>query len=82
MINETRRSAIDLARTRALAYAQRADRAYMDPDEGHGGQVEGAMATMWAAVADCMKDGDARRDSTSNVTPIRRGSLHGSIEKD
>lgn len=60
MTNEERRKALQEARTQALAYAREADDGYAD--HGMDGP-ETNLATMWASVAQALKDGDPLHDA-------------------
>lgn len=59
MTNEERRRALNLARKNALHHAQAAETHYTHSGED-GPEVN--LATMWAAVARAMKDGDPTHD--------------------
>lgn len=66
MTNEERRRALNKARAEALRHAtwaeELADQRHDDP-KGWSARIR--MATMWAAVADALKDGDPDHDGTS-----------------
>ena len=59
MTNEERRRRLNLARAKAYGYAKAATRIHATTGED-GPEVQ--LATMWASVAEALKDGDPDHD--------------------
>jgi hypothetical protein len=60
MTNEERRTALNLARSKALEFAQRADTHWVNTAEDG---PEAMLAMVWANVAQAMKDGSPTHDA-------------------
>lgn len=61
--NNTRRQALNTARTQALEFAQMATANYVKTSED-GPEV--TLAIMWATVAEALKDGDPHHDGAAD----------------
>lgn len=66
MTNQERRAALANARRRAVTCAELADGLFAQRGED-GPEV--ALAIMWAAVADALKDGNPDHDSVVDLEP-------------
>lgn len=74
MTNEERREALNQARKNALQWATWAERNF-ERETVTGVRIRAEMATMWADVANAMKDGDPDHDGTDGrptVPELRR----------
>jgi hypothetical protein len=81
MTNERRRDALNKARGKALLYAQAADDWHAEGDSLNI-QISCQMATMWARVAEAMKDGDPVHDGPDGLpdSPVL-STEHGVITR-
>lgn len=78
MTNEERRRALNTARAKALEFAEAATVGYAQHGED-GPEV--LLATMWAAVAEAMKDGDPVHDAPDGRPALSMTELRAALHE-